>query len=67
MGTDRIECFRKEGGGVSRVRNCQEYKRLLSQVHFPPGFLPAGQHHSQQRRWVTKKPWDGTPEGKKAR
>lgn len=66
MGTDRIECFGKEGG-ISRVRNCQGYKHLLSQAHFPPGFLPADQHHSKQRRWVTKKPWDGTLEGKKAR
>lgn len=52
-GTDRLEYVRKEGG-IIRVRPCQEIKHLLSQARFPPGFLPATQHHSKHCYLLTK-------------
>lgn len=52
-GTDRLEYVRKEGE-IIRVRPCQEYKHLLSQARFPPGFLPATQHHSKHCCLLTK-------------
>ena len=53
-GTDGLEYVRKEGG-IIKVRPCREY--------FPPGFLPASQHHSKQCYWLPR-PWDGALEGK---